>query len=58
MAALVPHYGPDAEEGGCAAAGCGHAWQFALALIVVRDRSSGLLGRKGAEQLAQRIARG
>lgn len=58
VAALVPHYGPDAEEVAAPLRAAATPEQFALALIVVRDKLSVFLGRKGAEQLAQRIARG
>lgn len=55
---LVPHYGPDAELVAAPLRSATTPRQFALALAEVRDRLSVFLGRKGAEQLARRIAQG
>lgn len=55
---LSPHYGPDAELVAAPLRSAATAQQFAAALAEVRDRLSIFLGRKGAEQLARRIAQG
>ncbi len=55
---LAAHYGPDAELVAAALRSAATPQQFATALVEVRDRLSVFLGRKGAEQLARRIAQG
>lgn len=55
---LVPHYGPDAEQVAAPLRAAATPEEFAAALAVVRDKLSVFLGRKGAEQLARRIAQG
>ncbi len=55
---LSPHYGPDAELVAAPLRSATTPQQFALALVEVRDKLSVFLGRKGAEQLARRIAQG
>lgn len=55
---LSPHYGPDAEMVAAPLRSATTPQQFALALVEVRDKLSVFLGRKGAEQLARRIAQG
>lgn len=58
MVELAPHYGPDAEELAQPLRSSASPEQFAIALAQLRDKASVFLGRKGAEQLARRIARG
>lgn len=55
---LAPHYGPDAELVAAPLRNAATPQQFAAALAEVRDKLSVFLGRKGAEQLARRIAQG
>jgi hypothetical protein len=55
---LVPHYGPDAEQVAAPLRSAATPEQFAAALALVRDKLSVFLGRKGAEQMARRIAQG
>jgi len=55
---LSPHYGPDAELVAAPLRSAATPQQFAAALAEVRDRLSVFLGRKGAEELARRIAQG
>lgn len=55
---LSPHYGPDAELVAAPLRSAATPAQFAAALAEVRDKLSVFLGRKGAEQLARRIAQG
>jgi hypothetical protein len=55
---LAPHYGPDAEGVAAPLRSAATPQQFAAALAEVRDRLSVFLGRKGAEQVARRIAQG
>lgn len=55
---LAPHYGPDAELVAAPLRSAKTPEQFAAALAEVRDKLSVFLGRKGADQMAQRIAQG
>ena len=55
---LAPHYGPDAELVAAPLRSATTPQQFAAALAEVRDKLSVFLGRKGAEQIARRIAEG
>ncbi|MFT3957470.1 MAG: hypothetical protein QM722_24745 [Piscinibacter sp.] len=55
---LAPHYGPDAEVVTEPLRSAATPEQFAVALAELRDKLSVFLGRKGAEQMAQRIAQG
>lgn len=55
---LAPHYGPDAELVAAPLRAAATPAQFAAALVEVRDKLSVFLGRKGAEQMARRIAQG
>ena len=55
---LAPHYGPDAELVAAPLRSAKTPEQFAAALAEVRDKLSVFLGRKGADQMARRIAQG
>ncbi len=55
---LSPHYGPDAELVAAPLRSAATPQQCAAALAEGRDKLSVFLGRKGAEQLARRIAQG
>lgn len=55
---LAPHYGPDAELVAAPLRSAKSPEQFAAALAEVRDKLSVFLGRKGADQMARRIAQG
>jgi hypothetical protein len=55
---LSPHYGPDAELVAAPLRSAATPQHFATALAEVRDKLSVFLGRKGAEQVARRIAQG
>lgn len=55
---LAPHYGPDAELVAAPLRSATTPEAFAAALSEVRDKLSVFLGRKAADQMAQRIAQG